>query len=155
MPISKKFSRARWWSFLLFGLTAASAGCTLLGPSIEEAEVQKVVQDSFVAAQSENINAFAANIHEEAPNGQATVTQMQAAFRDFDLQYTLEEIEVLSIDDDVAEVQVVQLTRKLRGELPFRNNRATTIHELRLSADGAWRIYQSRVVDVEYLDIES
>jgi ketosteroid isomerase-like protein len=91
-------------------------------------------------------------IHDDSPAKADTHTAMQKIFSDFNLAYYLVQYEIISISVESADIRVTQDTRKVSGDLPFRDNRLTAVHTLRRTADGKWKIYYSEMEDVQFLN---
>lgn len=88
-------------------------------------------------------------LHPASPQREKTRRELQRLNRMYDLEHTLEELEVLDQSDSKARVRFVHHTR---AEDPsFRENRYTGIHVLR-KHKGIWKIYETRTVDIEYLE---
>jgi hypothetical protein len=89
-------------------------------------------------------------MHPEAPNLAAireSTFQITAAA---DLLYVVQNMTLESTTDAEARVRFTQLTQKISGP-EFRNNRVIGIHTLR-KYQGAWRLYSTEVVKIEFLD---
>jgi ketosteroid isomerase-like protein len=100
----------------------------------------------------EDLNGVMWTIHEDSPGRADTMSMTQMMFDEFSIAYDVIESELQSIDANTAKVRVIQVTRKISGEQPFRDNRLEAIHTLRKSKDGNWKIYSSEVMNVEYLN---
>ena len=142
-------------AFLLLVMVVFLAGCGASAPPVSEEEkeaVYNLVEWNYYYAQAENLDGYMATLHDSAPGRSSTRDMMKVAMNDFDLEYRILEWELLSIDDDSAKVRVLQLTRKIRGDQPFRDNQLEVVHHLKKASDGQWKIYSSDFKDVEYLN---
>jgi hypothetical protein len=138
---------------VLFSLDVSACG---LGISEEERDaVYNLIEWNLYYARVEDLNGYMWTLHPEAPGVNDTKAQMAVIFREFDLAYDIEEWEILSINDRSAQVRVVQVTRKLAGSQPFRDNRMEAVHNLRKDNTGEWKIYTSALDEssIEYLDV--
>jgi ketosteroid isomerase-like protein len=120
----------------------------------EKAAALNVIEWNLYYLGTENLQGAMNTIHDEAPGRDEMWQTHQDIFANFNIQYVILESEILSIDSNTARVRVVQVTRKLSGDLPFRDNQAEAIHTLKKSADGEWKLWASEIVDgsVKYLD---
>lgn len=124
---------------------------TVLGSdlSAEEQAAKEVVKENARALENEDMDAMKATLHPESPKYDQTVAQVRQIFQEYDLTYDVE-VESVEVDGEEARVDVVQTTRKESGPA-FRDNKMWATHVLR-KYQGEWRIYDTQVDDVEYLD---
>lgn len=118
----------------------------------DRTQVINVIKWNLYYAQTEDLAGYMRTIHDESPGRTDTRSAMQKIFNDFNLSYQLVYYEIVSITPDSADIRVTQDTRKVSGELPFRDNRLTAVHTLKKTEDGKWKIYYSEVEDVQYLN---
>lgn len=123
----------------------------LLGSDLspEEQAAKDVVERNLRAYENEDLEGVKATTHPESPKYDNTIQGAQLMFSEYDLTYDLE-IKSVEVDGDEARVEVVQTTRKESGP-QFQDNRIEATHVLR-KYDGEWRIYDTDVEDIEYLD---
>jgi hypothetical protein len=93
--------------------------------------------------------AFAV-MHPEAPGLAGARQATEQVTATFDLVYIIQGLTVDSLDENEAKVRFTQLTQKTAGP-EFRNNRITGVHTLR-KYQGAWKIYSTQALKIEYLD---
>jgi len=74
---------------------------------------------------------------------------MEFIFSNYDLEYVLEEVEVIEITGDEAKVYYIQTTRVLQGT-GFANMRAEGIHHMKKSGD-AWKIIRTENLGSEQI----
>jgi hypothetical protein len=115
-------------------------------------QVVNVIKWNLYYAQVEDLAGYMRTIHNDSPARADTHTAMQKIFLDFNLSYYLVHYEIVSISVESADIRVTQDTRKVSGDLPFRDNRLTAVHTLRKTDDGKWKIYYSEMEDVQYLN---
>lgn len=88
-------------------------------------------------------------LHPESPQREKTRVELERLNRMYNLEHKLKAVKVLDESDTRARVRFVHRTRAEDPE--FRDNRLTGIHHLR-KHEGAWKIFETRTVDLEYLD---
>ena len=141
---------------LAFTLLILSSACDIVGgvqvTEEDKAQAINVVKWNLYYAQAEDLAGFMRTIHDDSPARADTLSVMQMVFNDFNLSYQIVTYEIIAISEDSADVRIIQDTRKISGELPFRDNRLTTVHTLKKSEDGKWKIYYSEMEDVQYLN---
>lgn len=115
----------------------------------EEQAAADVVEANIRAYENEDIQGVRDTLHPDSPKYSQTIETSQLIFQEYDLSYDLE-IESVKIEGEEARVRAVQTTRKESGPM-FQDNRMEVTHVLR-KHQGEWRIYDSTVNDVEYLD---
>jgi hypothetical protein len=126
-----------------------------LGISEEERnEVFSLIEWNLYYARTEDLNGYMWTIHPDSPVYSETEPQMAMLFREYDLAYSIEEWEIISINSQSARVRVVQTTRRVSGAEPFRDNLVEAIHTLRKDAEGEWKIYSTEIREdsLEFLD---
>jgi PBP1b-binding outer membrane lipoprotein LpoB len=110
-----------------------------------EAEIIAVIKENLAATAAKDKERVLKTIHSTSPQLGSTVRGMDYVFANFDMEFNLEEIDVLEVVGDEAKVYYVQTTRAIKGE-GFAPTRATGIHILK-KENGKWKIYKT-----EYLD---
>lgn len=86
----------------------------------------------------------------ESPTFEHTKEHGLKLFQTYDLRYTLKDLTLESMSGDEARVRFVQVTEKVSGPA-FRDNRVAGVHTLR-KRNGEWRIFNTQITKVEYLD---
>jgi hypothetical protein len=138
--------------FFLCSSLVLLTSCASPVPEEEKAAALNMIEWNVYYLSIEDMNGVMWTIHEDAPGRADTMSMTQMIFDEFSLSYDIVESELQSIDTNTAKVRVIQVTRKISGEQPFRDNRLEAIHTLRRSKDGNWKIYGSEVKNVEYLN---
>jgi len=111
------------------------------------AEIISVVKENLDATEAKDKERVLKTIHKDSPQLRSTIQGMDYVFANFDMDFKLEKVEVLSINGDSAKVYYVQTTQAIRGE-GFAPTRASGIHTLK-KENGKWKIYRT-----EYLSNE-
>lgn len=117
----------------------------------EVTAIEKLVDFHIEAANKEDIEAYMSTIHEDSTNREQNRNLMESIFDAYDLNYAVDEYEIVSITEDQAQVKIVQTTTKINGP-EFRDNRLTAIHYLQKSNDDRWKFLALKITDIEYLD---
>jgi hypothetical protein len=135
-------------------LTLWVLGQRLIGGSAQatptEEDARAVLIENVRAANAEDLDRYMATIHPNSPLYTTTKDLLEDAFKTYDLGYELTRAEVVEQSDTQATVAFVLTTRKINGPA-FRNNRVTGTMYLR-KVGSAWKIYDQKVSNVEYLD---
>ncbi len=132
---------------LLIGIAFTACDGKSKDPAITE-----LMTANMAACQREDMDRAMATVHPDSPMREQTETMLAQVFAAYDLSYTLDSMEILSNDGDVARVRVKQTTRKVDGPA-FRDNRIQIVNELRKSGDD-WKLYDSSIENISYLDQE-
>ena len=146
----KKISTA----FALAMILALTCLPTSAAGPVDEAAVLDAVRANVDALEREDLPAYMATIHQDAPAYEGTKKIVAELFHDYDLEYQLEKIELVKEDDadqesGVAKVRFIQVTTLVKGG-KFKNNRTTGVHTLK-SSGGQWKLFSTEVENVEYL----
>lgn len=88
-------------------------------------------------------------LHPESPQRKKTRVELERLNRIYTLKHELVTLKVLDTSDTQARVRFVHRTSAEEPE--FRDNRLTGLHVLR-KHDGVWKIYETRTLDLDYLD---
>ena len=118
--------------------------------TLEDDEITAVLERNMVAANQEDIDEYMATIHTQSPLYVSTSNMATELWRMYDLEIELRNLKVISRTERKARVKFTLTTRKIRGP-SFADNKVDGIHVMR-KEDGAWKIYQSEMNDVEYLN---
>lgn len=118
-----------------------------IDPKVEEAVIA-VIKENLVATAAKDKERVLKTIAEDSPQRNSTINGMDYIFANFDMEFNLEQVEVLEVTEDEAKVYYVQTTKAIRGE-GFTPTRASGIHILK-KENGDWKIYKT-----EYLGNEA
>ena len=119
-------------------------------PSPEEQEVIAVVKENLQTFEKEDFEAHMKTIHEESAIYEQTKNTVKLIMNQYDLKFELEDVEVLELAADEAQVRYVQTTKKIDGP-EFKNNRVKGVHTLK-KFNGDWKLFSSAIENIEYLD---
>jgi len=141
----------------IFVLTMTALLClpALAAGPVDEAAVLAAVRANLAALQNEDLEGYMATIHEDASEYASTRQIVARLFEDYDLEYELEQLELVEDEEDEpaapdeARVRFVQVTRLVKGG-EFRDNRVTGAHTLKTAA-GRWKLLSTEVQNIEYL----
>lgn len=129
-------------------ITVSLLGCSRQSDNPNDPAM--VVQENIKAMNDENLDEAMATIDEQSASFDQTKVMAQRMFDLYDLKYELDSVRVIAQTEDEARVACVQTTRKLKGPA-FRDNRINFVHTLR-KADGIWKIYNSHMEKIDYLN---
>ncbi len=89
-------------------------------------------------------------MHPDSPKYESTRRILNNLHGRYKLNYKLEELEILEVNQNKARVQFVQITRKKSGP-KFKDNRLKGVHILK-KHNGKWKIWDSKQKEIKYLD---
>ena len=139
----------------LLGIAAVGRNSLLaleLEPTDSPDVVTAVIYANIRAANSKNFDAYMATIHSDSPVYDTTARELKNAFSDeFTLSYWVSDVYIIDQTSNRATAHFVLTTRLKSGPINFRDNRVEGEMQLR-KENGAWKIYNQDVIDVEYLD---
>jgi hypothetical protein len=113
-------------------------------------DVTSVIYENLNAMEKRDLQSFMATIHEQSPVIAQTEQMALQLLNTYELSCELKDVKVIEKSDQEARVKYVQITKKVSGP-EFRNNKVTGIHILKKS-DGKWKIYNTEIKDIKYLD---
>jgi len=114
-----------------------------IDPKIEE-EILAVIRENLEAANSKDVDRVLATVHESSPQLNSTKEGMNYVFNNYNLDFILEQAEVIEVKSEDAKVYYVQFT-KSKGGQAFADNRAAGFHFMKKS-NGKWKIYKTEPV---------
>jgi len=115
-------------------------------------DVTAVIYENIRASNTKDMDRYMGTIHSRSPVYNSTKKGVEEAFSDqFTLSYRVSDVYIIEQSNDRATVHFVLTTRLVSGPISFRDNRVTGEMALR-KEDGAWKIYNQKVDNVEYLD---
>lgn len=110
---------------------------------------EQTVIDNFKAMDEENISKYMKTV--TGPRAGIADTLLKELFRDYDVSYTVEDIKLLSVVDEIAQVKTVVVAKDEGGPKKYRDNRMVFLHKLR-KEHGKWLISFSEVLEMEIFD---
>lgn len=146
------FSKNKIFLLLLMGVMILSLviGCQSNEKSVEEL-VTEVIEKNLKYVEEENIDKYMTTMHPNSPVYEKTEQTMEKLVKVYDLEYKLQEVNVISKKDDEVKIEVVQITKKIKGP-QFRDNQTKATHILKKDDKGQWKIYNTKINNIEYLD---
>jgi hypothetical protein len=109
-----------------------------------------VFKSAIAATNNENRQAYMATIHPDSPAYLPTADMQAKLMEIYDVRSTLEDISVVSTSEDEVKIYAVEIVEKISGPA-FRSNQTEVIHTFK-KYQGEWKIYESQVINIEYLD---
>lgn len=121
-------------------------GC---GNDPREDAARQVLDDQLAALQNEDLEGVLSTLHPDGPQYSQTRAMVEQVFALYDLEYDLENVELVDMSEEVVTLRVVQVTRRINGpELP--DTRVTVVHTFRKDGDRL-KLYESRAESSETL----
>ena len=111
-------------------------------------EILKVLQKNLDATQNENVAGVLETIHEDSPQLSSTKGGMEYVFKNYDMQYELENVKFISISNEEVKAIYQQTTKAVSGT-GFANTRSIGIHTLKKSKDGNWKVFGTEYISSE------
>ncbi|MBP1157411.1 MULTISPECIES: hypothetical protein [unclassified Paenibacillus] len=117
----------------------------------ENKQILSTFEKSIRALEQEDLEGYLATIDQDSYVYEETQETMAFLFETYDgIKYEIESSKMIERSEDEAVVEVVQITR---GSGPdFADNKTVTEHTLIKSSDGTWKVSNSNVIDMEYLE---
>jgi len=109
-----------------------------------------VIKENLEATQAEDAERVLRTIHEDSPQLRSTKEGMAYVFKNFEMAYELEDMQLLSASEDEVKVLFKQTTKSLSGT-GFTNTRSIGIHTLKRSKDGKLKLYSSEYLQTEHI----
>lgn len=128
-------------------------------PTAEEtaklsAELRAVLEKNLQAYTDEDLDAMIATVNTKSPMFGATVNSMKVLVAQYDLKYELESFKYFGRDAEYAVVRVKQKTTKVAGPA-FNDNILDAMHIYRQDDKKQWKLWQTAILDVEYLQAKA
>jgi len=108
-------------------------------------EILEVLQQNLDATQNEDVEGVLETIHEDSPQLSSTKGGMEYVFKNYDMQYELENVKFISISNEEVKAIYQQTTKAVSGT-GFVNTRSIGIHTLKKSKDGNWKIFGTEYI---------
>lgn len=116
----------------------------------EEQAIKDVIYKNIEAGNNEDVAAYLSTMDKDNKNYDRAEDMMNKIFSTYDLHYQVKDLKVIELKDDVAKVQFVQITKKIKGPT-FRDSRIEGIKTLH-KTNGEWKIYDTQINKVDYLN---
>jgi len=132
-------------------LTLLLCAVAICGRGGENAdEFRDIVAAQTAAYNAEDLPAFMATVHTDAPDRQLTVAVLRTVFAKWDTVLTLDKYQSVAASDGSAKCRVTVTLRRIRGSEDFRDVRQTAVHTFKKDA-GRWKMYSTEVEENEYI----
>ena len=118
--------------------------------SVEEL-AKEVIQNNLKYIEEGNVDKYMSTMHPDSPVYERTEKVMEKVVETYDLDYKVKEAKVINKTKDEVQVEVVQITKKINGP-QFRDNKTKAVHILRKNDKGQWKIYNTKINNIEYLN---
>jgi len=115
-----------------------------------EKEIKSVIYDNIKASEEKNIIAYMATIHPNAEYYSLIRDQTEKIFSEYNIEYELRELTILSVAEDESKVQFTIVTKKISG--PELNNTKSIAICILKKHDGKWKIFSTKITDFSYLN---
>lgn len=141
---------SRFFILVVSAVAVFSAFSCASSKEKEKAAIEELVKNNAALFVKEDLVGYIATLDPESPEIADTKAMMAELFSKYDLKINIESVRVLKVNEDKADVEVDQVTEKVTGG-DFRNNRVKIVHHLK-KINGAWKIYGSDTIRIEYFD---
>jgi ketosteroid isomerase-like protein len=111
---------------------------------------EDVVNANLKYMNDENLSGVMSTIHSKSNVYSVTEDFAEKLFENYDLKYTIEQMEVTEQTETSAVVNFTQVTEKINGP-DFKNNRITGQHIIK-KEDDSWKIFLTQIYNTEYLN---
>ena len=118
--------------------------------SRDEQAIKDVIYKNIEAGNNEDVAEYISTMDKDNRNYGRLEDMMNKIFSTYDLHYQVKDIKITQLKEDEAEVQFVQITKKIKGPT-FRDNRIEGVHTLH-KTNGEWKIYDTRITKMDYLN---
>lgn len=141
-------------AFLLaVAIVAAGASGDSATPNVHEDMAQAlraVLEQNMKSLNDKSPDLGMAAIHSQSPVYDATRNGMKRCIGNYDVRFELQSFSYIGRDVEYAVARVSQKTKRISGPA-FRDNIVDVMHIFRQEY-GKWKIWQSAVLSVTYLD---
>ncbi len=144
------YKPARFIIVLLIGLVLFLVGYWTLTTQEMDPAIKAVIDAYVRAMQNEDLDALLATVHPDAVEYDLNQRVTAQAFALYDVDYTIEKLEMIRHNKDTAQVRIVLVTRG-RSSPDYKDNRVTAVIELRRYQKD-WRVYEWQSEEIDYLN---
>lgn len=117
----------------------------------DRAEIRDVFERQIKGLNTKNLDLAMSVISEEdSSTYEKTKEVTQKLLDTYDLDITINKLDILNILGDTAKVSVTQTTKKIKGPA-FRDNKLVYDNRLK-KINGHWKIVSSKIVNIQYLN---
>jgi ketosteroid isomerase-like protein len=129
--------------------TTPTASAPAKNQQQERKTLQALFKKHIQALNKEDLQAYLATLDPKSAQYQEAQAQTQKLFKEYDLKYEVETIEVISIGQQNAVVKMVATVKKIKGG-SFTNSKIIAYNTLRKTSEG-WRIADTQIESVSAL----
>ncbi|MDP4117429.1 MAG: hypothetical protein Q8903_14940 [Bacteroidota bacterium] len=119
----------------------------ILSGCSKDAGVKQTIEESFNALKSENVDKYLATIDEDSPMYKTNKQIAPFIFSAYDLDYKVENIKIISNENDKAVVEVTVAVKKIKGPR-FDDTRSISSNIL-VKKQGKWKIQSTSTIKTE------
>ena len=116
-------------------------------------DILKVLHTNSESFKTESVDQMLSTISTKCPSYEPTKKLMSDLFKNYDLEVTVLKREVLSINQDQAEVKELIRVKKKAGTKAFQDNETLTKSVLVYDETG-WKLCSTSILDIKYLKAE-
>ena len=113
-------------------------------------DILKVLHTNSESFKTESVEQMLSTISTKCPSYEPTKKLMSDLFKNYDLEVTVLKREVLSINQDQAEVKELIRVKKKAGTKAFQDNETLTKSVLIYDETG-WKLCSTSILDIKYL----
>jgi ketosteroid isomerase-like protein len=129
--------------------TTPTASAPAKNQQQERKTLQALFKKHIQALNKEDLQAYLATLDPKSAQYKEAQTQTQKLFKEYDLKYEVETIEVISIGQQNAVVKMVATVKKIKGG-SFADSKIIAYNTLRKTSQG-WRIADTQIESVSAL----
>ena len=115
-------------------------------------EIESLVKTHVQQTNDENLSGVLATLDSKCPDYPQQAAMMPKLFEQFDLTYSLEQLNILSTEDKTATIAITLCTEKRSGPA-FRDNRIQQLITINKTDDG-WKLCAGKIMNIQYLDAD-
>ncbi len=117
-----------------------------------EMQIEHVVKLNVQYMQDKNLDGEMSTVDEQSPVYKQTAAVMQQLFALYELQASLKDLQIVSVDGDQAVVKTITEVHKTSGP-EFKDNQTTALQTL-VRRNGQWKIFQTQPLKIDYLNAD-
>ncbi len=118
--------------------------------SSDRVQIQQLFDSIYSAVKQEDLSNYLSFFeYENYEIYQQDRQTSQWLFDRYDLELTVNKIDIVKLDRDRAEVRTIVTYKKIRGA-QYRDNRQTALFFLR-KVDGRWKVYAAKIERVDFI----
>ncbi|UJF34216.1 copper amine oxidase N-terminal domain-containing protein [Paenibacillus hexagrammi] len=114
-----------------------------------EQQIKHTLERQTKLTQEENLEAVMDTVDESSPVYDSTKATLSQIFTVYDLSYTINDMKLMKVDHDQAEVKLTSTAKKVKGP-EFKDNKSVAVVQLH-RVGGEWKTYQTVIDSIDYL----